>query len=405
MRLLNTFTTIILLLTAPGLAASNLVVFGKTIYTMEGDVLGDGAIVIRDGIIRQVGPRARVKVPKGYPTLEAEVVTPGLVDAHSTVGLSGIYGGRSGQVRDQDQLETSDPIQPELDPVDAYNASEPLIEFVRRYGVTTLHTGHGPGAVVSGRTMIVKTRGKTVEEALVLPDVAIAITLGPLNSGNFKTPGTRAKSVAMLRSAFIEAENYGRKRKGDTPPGRDIGKEILLRVLAGDIKAMITANTVTDIDAALRLRDEFGFDLLLDSVVDAPLLIDEISAARVPVLLHAPMLRASGDTKNAAFDTGRVLAEAAIPFAYQSGHEGYAPKVRVLLFETAVAVANGLDRLAALRAITASPAEILGIDDKVGSIEKGKHGDLVLFNGDPFEYTTQVCGVIIEGAVVSDSCH
>ena len=147
------------------------------------------------------------------------MVTPGFVDVRTTDGISGVYGGRAGQVRDQDQLETSNPVQPELRPIDAYNAADPLVAYVRQFGVTTMHTGHGPGAVISGGTMIVKTNGSTAESAVLDPDTAIAITLGPTVEDNFESPGTRAKTVALLRTAFVEAEDYARKRAGDEPRG------------------------------------------------------------------------------------------------------------------------------------------------------------------------------------------
>ena len=137
---------------------------------------------------------------------------------------------------------------------------------------------------------------------------------------------------------------------------------------------------------------------------DAHLMTELLKDAGVPVLLHPPMLRAGQETRNASFAAAAVLQEAGITYAIQSGHEGYVPKSRVLLFEAAIAVANGLAPADAIVAITRSPAELLGIDDRVGSIEKGKDADLVLFNGDPFEYRTQVCGVIIDGEPVSDTC-
>src|SRR5690606_220536 len=125
-------------------------------------------------------------------TLEAAVVTPGLIDAHSVVGLAGYLN----QAHDQDQLERSGPIQPALRAFDAYDAREPLVAWVRDHGITTLHTGHGPGALVSGQTMIVKTRGADVGEALVDSVTMVAFTLGPEVSRNFeKGPGTRSKGV------------------------------------------------------------------------------------------------------------------------------------------------------------------------------------------------------------------
>lgn len=402
----KTLFSIGLFLLAADLTANDLAVRGEMIYTMAGKPIADGVVLIRHGKITRVGAAARIRIPKGVRVLEAKVVTPGLIDVHSTVGLSGIYGGREGQVRDQDQLETSEPLQPDLRPIDAYNAHEPLIEWVRNYGVTTMHTGHGPGAIISGRTLIVKTRGDNAEEAVVEPDTAVAITLGNAVAQNFESPGTRAKGVAMLRTAFLEAQTYANKRKDkEKAPDRDLKKEALVRVLDGDLKAMVTAHTVTDITAALRLQSEFGFDLWLAGASEAYLLTDELRKAKVPVLLHAPMMRAAGERKNATIESANLLAEAGVRFALQTGYEGYVPKTRVLLFEAAIAAAHGLGLEGALRAITVSPAEILGIDDRVGALKRGMDGDVALFNGDPFEYTTQICAVVIEGEVFRDTCR
>ncbi len=384
--------------------ADDLLVRAELIHTAAGDPVSHGAILIRDGKIVRVGREDRMRLPDNITVLEAEVVTPGFVDIRTTDGISGVYGGRSGQVRDQDQLETSDPVQPELRPIDAYNAADPLIDWVRQFGVTTMHTGHGPGAVISGGTMIVKTTGDTVEEAVVATDTAVAITLGPSISDNFESPGTRSKTVALLRSALIEAAEYAEKRNSKAPPGRDLKKEMLARVLAGDTVAMIRAHSRQDIITALRLRDEFGFELWLDGASDAYLMTDLLKEADVPVLLHPPMMRAGGETRNASFAAAAVLQEAGIRYAIQTGHEGYVPKSRVLLFEATIAVVNGLAAEDAIIAITRTPAELLGIDDRVGTIEKGKEADLVLFNGDPFEYRTQVCGVIVAGEPVSETC-
>jgi imidazolonepropionase-like amidohydrolase len=123
------------------------------------------------------------------------------------------------------------------------------------------------------------------------------------------------------------------------------------------------------------------------------------------VILHPTMARHSGSLENATFETARILREAGIEVALQSGFEGYVPKTRVLLFEAAMAAAYGLPFEETLRAITLAPARILGVDDRVGSLEVGKHGDLVLFDGDPFEYLTRVCTVVIEGEIVSEACR
>jgi imidazolonepropionase-like amidohydrolase len=181
--------------------------------------------------------------------------------------------------------------------------------------------------------------------------------------------------------------------------------ETLVRVLDGEIPLMITAQQVPEIMAALRLQREFGFRLILDGAAEAYLVLDEIKQAGVPVILHPTMVRPRGETVNATLETAARLHEAGIPFAFQSGFESYVPKTRVVLFEAAMAVANGLPRTVALEALTIQAARILGIADRVGSLEPGKDADLVLFDGDPFEYTTHVCGVIIEGEPVHETCR
>ena len=382
-------------------ATAQIAVQADTVYTMAGSPIVDGVVLVRDGEIEQVGSASDVAIPSGYQTLTASVVTPGLIDAHSVVGLAGIYNIDA----DQDQLDTSDPIQPALRAIDAYNAREELVAWIRDLGVTTVHTGHGPGAPISGQTMIVKTNGTTVGEALVDSVSMVAMTLGPSAEQRFQSPGTRAKTIAMLREHFVQAQAYRDKMASDNPPTRDLGMEVLARVLDGELPALITAHRHTEILSALRLAEEFDFNLVLDGAAEAYMVLDEIQAAGIPVIVHPTMIRPGGEAANASFTTPAQLHEAGIPFAFQSGYEGYVPKTRVVLFEAAIAAANGLDRTAALEALTIDAARILGLDDQVGSLEAGKQADLVLYEGDPFEYTTRVCQVIIDGAIASDTCR
>ncbi len=396
------------------LAAAQVAVKAELLHTQTGAPLEDAVVVIEGGKITAMGPSASTRIPDGLRVLEAAVVTPGLIDVRSTLGLSGAYNSNVGPVRDQDQLETSSPLQPELRALDAYNAREELIEYARSFGVTTVHTGHGPGALMSGQTMIAKTRGSTVDEALIAPGKMIAVTLGNLNSA-FKKPGTRAKGVAMLRDALIGAQAYAEKfdapegdgdedeaeGKPSPTPERNLQKETLASVLAGEITLMVNANSAVDIAAALRLQREFGFEMVLDGAAEAYLLLDEIKAAGVPIFLHPPRARIQNKTLTIA----KILLDAGIPFAVQTGHEGYVPKTRVLIFEVAHYAAHGLSASEALAAVTSDAARLLGIDDRVGSLAVGMDGDLALFTGDPFEYTTQVCGVVIEGEVLSEECR
>ncbi len=404
----GTILTTALLLAGAALAtavrAENLAVIAEELRTMAGPAIAQGVVLIRDGRIERVGAAAELAIPEGYRRIETKVATPGLVDAHTVVGLAGIYNVD----HDQDQLDKTSPIQPELRAVDAYNAREKLVEWVRTFGVTTIHTGHGPGALASGQTMLAKTVGDDVERAMIRSEAMVAMTLGPEVEGNFESPGTRAKGVAMLRAELVRAQEYAVKRGGKDPekrPARDLKLEALAKVLAGELPALITAQAAPEILTAIRLQKEFGFRLVLDGAAEAYLVLDEIRAARSPVVLHPTMARLGGSTRNAALDTAAKLADAGIPFAIQSGYEGYVPKTRVILFEAAVAAAHGLGAERALAAITIEAAKILGVADRVGSLEVGKDADLVLFDGDPFEYTSHVCGVIVDGDLVSESCN
>ena len=380
----------------PDAATAQRAVRADTLYTMTGDgPIVDGVVLIEGATIAEVGPASEVSIPSGAPVHEATVATPGLIDPRGTVGVSGLDNVPA----DQDQLDTSAPIQPSLRAIDAYNPREELVTFVRQLGITTVHTGHAPGALVSGQTATFSTTGGTVGEALRDSLTTVAFTLGPDAQARFESPGTRGKGVAMLRQELLTAQ----AKMDDEGPTTDLGHATLQRVLRGEVPALITAHRAHDIQAALRLQEEFGFDLILDGASEAYLVTEEIAAADVPVLLHPTMTRPGGTTQNAAFTTAGVLHEAGVPVAIQSGWEPYVPKTRIVLYEAAIAVANGLPRRAALASITSTPAQILGLDG-LGTLAPGQTADLALFDGDPFEYTTHVCTVLSGGQVVSDEC-
>lgn len=385
-------------------AFAQVAVLGKKVHTMAGPPIENGVVLLRDGKVALVGKADAVSIPDGFRVLRAEVVTPGLIDAHSAVGLTGIFN----HPHDQDQLERSAPIQPELRAIDAYNAREQLVAWVRGFGITTVHTGHAPGELISGQTAIVKTWGDTVEAAVVVETAAVAATLSPLaqKSDKGKSPGTRGKMMAMLRGELVKAQEYVKKREtaeADKKPDRSLSLEVLSRVLNRELPLMVTANRAQDIASTLRLAKEFNIRLILDDAVESYLLLDEIKKAGVPVILHPTMYRAWGEMENLSFETASKLRAAGIPVALQSGYESYVPKTRVVLFEAALAAANGLTFDQALATITIDAAKILGVDGRVGSLEPGKDGDIALYDGDPFEYTSHCTGVIINGQVVSET--
>jgi imidazolonepropionase-like amidohydrolase len=319
-------------------------------------------------------------------------VTPGLIDARTVIGLNGYLN----QPHDQMALDGSAPMQPDLRAIDSYNAQETLVEWVRQFGVTTIHTGHQPSALVPGQTMIAKTVGKNVDEATLVPTAMINVTLGDSAlAGQGRSPGTRAKQVAMLRAELIRAGNY----KGEP---RDLKQEMWKKVLNGELRLLVTAHRAQDIMSALRIAKEFNIKIVLDGAAEAHMLINEIKASGFPVIIHPTMYRAGGETESLSMETAAKLKAAGIPVALQSGYEGYVPKTRVVLYEAALAAANGLSKRDALATITIDAAKILGLDARIGSIAPGKDADLAMYDGDPFEYVTHCTGTIVNGNVVSE---
>ncbi len=384
-------TTHCLLLTSN----AQIAIKGETVYTMAGQPIKNGVVLTNKGKITSVGSAASITIPSGYKIISAKVVTPGLIDAHSVIGLAGWLN----QPFDQMQVERSSPMQPELRAIDSYNAREALIKWVRSLGVTTIHTGHAPAALISGQTMIAKTDGDTVDKATIVQTAMIATTIGQRATGQGgKPPGTASKQAAMLRAMLIKAQNYGNKKTFS----RDLKLEMMKKVINREIPLLITAHRARDIMTALRIAKEFNIKIVLDGVSEAPTVLNEIKASGFPVILHPTMYRAGGETESLSMETASKLKKAGIPFALQSGYEGYVPKTRVVLFEAGLTLAYGMNFRDALATITIDAAKILGLDKRIGSIAVGKDADIAMYDGDPFEYTTHCTGTIINGKVVSE---
>jgi imidazolonepropionase-like amidohydrolase len=223
-----------------------------------------------------------------------------------------------------------------------------------------------------------------------------------------KPPGTRAKAVAMLRDELIKAQEYAHKREAKDEakrPGRDLRLESMLRAIDGSQPFLVTVNRQQDIISALRLAKEFKLHIILDGCADAPLVLNEIKASGFPVVVHPTMQRSFEDMENLSVETAGKLHAAGIPIALQSSYESYVPKTRVVLLEAAVAAGNGLGFEPALASITIDAAKLLNIADRTGSLEKGKDGDVALYDGDPFEYTSHCVGTVINGQVFADGPH
>ena len=381
-------------------AAAQLAVYADTVHTVAGAPIVGGVVLVgSDGMIEAVGRRGAVQVPSGTPERRAVVATPGLIDVRGTVGLSGILN----QSQDQEVIDEGGPMQPELRALDAYNGRDPLVDWVLSFGVTTVQTGHAPRPVVGGQTVTVKTHKPYVADAVIQEAPMLTMTIGESTRRYYESPGTRAKAVAELRRALYAAQAFA--DEPDSSRGRDLGQEALAALLAGEKTALVEAHRAHDILTALRLQAEFGFPMVLSGASEAYLVLDEIRAAGVPVALHPTMARATGEQEHLSMETAKLLHEAGIPFAIQSGYEAYVPKTRVVLFEAGIAAAHGLPKAAALHAVTLGAAQVLGLDEQLGSLEPGKQADLALFDGDPFETTSHVCAVIVRGALVRETCR
>jgi len=218
------------------------------------------------------------------------------------------------------------------------------------------------------------------------------------NAGQGKSPGTRAKQAAMLRAELIKAQENSKKAE----PAKDLKSEIMMKVIKREVPLLVTVQRAQDILTAIRIAKEFNIRIVLDGVSDAHMVLDDIKASGFPVIVHPTMARASGETENMSIENAARIRAAGIRVALQSGYEGYVPKTRVILFEAAMAAANRLLPREAMAMITIDAARILGIDNRVGSLEKGKDADVAMYDGDPFEFTTHCVGTMINGQVVSE---
>eukprot|EP00913_Durusdinium_trenchii_P023384 g21962.t1 len=382
-----------------------MVILAGRLHTVSNGTIKNGVVHVRDGKIVYAGARRGFEFPKNVPVLTAAVVTPGLIDAHSQVPLSGQYNIPA----DQDADETSDPNQADVRTLDAFNPSEPLLRFLLTQGVTVIHASPGRANVIGGMTGVYRTHGQSAEAMTIRFPHAMLFNLGesPKRTYSGRKPATRMGTVSLIRGALTEANNYARKRaaaKKDEPVDRELKQEALANVTGRKMRALFCAQRADDILTALRLIREFKLDGQIALAADAYLIRDRIAKTGVPIIVHPTMQRAGSriETYNSYLGNAAALADSKITVAIASGVEGYVPKTRVIRHEAAIAAVYGLGIERALKAITLDAAKILGIDEQYGSLEKGKVGDLVLYDGDPFEHKTHVTHVIVGGKVVVD---
>jgi imidazolonepropionase-like amidohydrolase len=394
-------------LLSTSLAAQSLVVRAEKIYTVSDGVIENGMILIEDGKIARVG--RGFDIPRGVQVLDATVVTPGFVEMHTHVGVYSIPMVQE----NSDGNEATNPITPQVRALDSYNFDDPAIAVGRAGGVTTVISRPGSANVIGGTSVAVKLKDGSPSEVVIREnaDLKMAIEGNPVGAygGRGQMPATLMGVYYLAEKAFLEAQEYQRswakyeeeKAEGEeaTPPARDLGKEALLLALDRKIPVHIHVATASEIMSAIRLADQFGFKLSLCHSYYAHLLVDALKDRKdeLHINIGPPMFFSYYDDALTFKNGPAILANAGYRVSLQTDALGGAQQnLRHLAL---LAVRYGMREEDALRAITLAPAEAMDLEDRLGSIEVGKDGDLVFLDGEPFEMLTSVERVVIDGAV------
>ncbi len=372
------------------------------VWTVTQGVINEGTIIIESGKIKEVAGSLKPPAEAEVIDLDGKIVLPGLVDAHTHLGIAEEGLGWEGR----DTNEMTDPITPHLRALDGINPADQGFIDAYKTGVTTAMVAPGSANVLGGECTVVKTKGRTVKEMLVAEKVGIKAAMGEnpkrVYSEQDKTPSTRMAVAGLLRKTLLEVEDYwAKKQAADDYWERDIKWEALAPVLNGRLPLKTHAHRADDIMTVLRIAEEFDLKLTLEHGTEGHKVADELAEAGVPVIVGPTLTaRSKVELKERSFTTPKTLAEAGVKIALMSDHP--ASPIDNLLVSAARAVKAGLDKQTALEAVTINPAEILGVAARVGSIEAGKDADLVVFTGDPLEVASEVEMVLIEGEQVEE---
>ena len=378
-----------------------LAIVGGRVIPVAGAPFEDGVVLLADGRIEAAG--RDVRVPEGVERVEAagKVVLPGLVDAHVHLGVHEEADGWAGQ----DTNEMTDPVTPHVRALDAINPADLGFADALAGGVLTVNVNPGSGNPIGGQTAAVRCAGRSVDEMVLRAPSGMKSALGEnpkkVYGERKQFPSTRLGTAAAIRDALVKTANYlaKRDRDGDEPAERDLRWEALGLVLAGEIPWRQHCHRADDIATALRLADEFGYRLVIDHGTEAVLLADRLAERGVPVLI-GPLLtsRSKVELRNRSLANPGRLAAAGVELGIITDHP--VVPVHLLHVQAALAVREGLDPAAALRAVTLTPARVLGLDDRLGSLEPGKHATLCLWSGDPLDARSRVETAWIEGRQV-----
>ncbi|NLK09050.1 MAG: amidohydrolase [Firmicutes bacterium] len=373
------------------------------IETIANGTIAEGDVLIEDGKIKALGKDLDLSSCRKIIDGKRRVATPGLIDAHTHLGLSESGVGREGR----DTNEGTDPITPFCTARDGINMGDEAFEVFRKSGITVVGILPGSGNILGGTGLALKCRGMIVDEAVLKDPVGMKAALGenPKNAygGRRQSPSTRMGSAALLRGALLRAKEYFEKLNATTDGSADFKKdwksEALLPVIQKQIPLIIHCHRHDDIITAVRICKEFDVKYVLDHVTDGYLLKDIIKDESVHCAVGPTLHYGSKvENKERDFRTPVVFAREDIPFCFITDH----PIVdgRNLILTASTATQWGMSDEDALKAITLGSAEHLGIDDKVGSLEPGKDADIVIWSANPLEFTSFVDVTIIDGEIV-----
>ncbi len=374
------------------------------IFTMAGQVIENGCILVKDGKIAEVAQQ--IEAPVGAEVIDAggRMVIPGMIDAHCHLGMWETAIGFEGD----DGNEATAPVTAHLRAIDAINPMDKSFQEARDGGVTTACTGPGSANVIGGTFAAVKTYGDRIDDMIVKEPLAMKCAFGEnpkrVYDAQKKLPTTRMGTAAVIREALMKAKRYldAIEQAGDDAsklPALDMQSEALLPVLRKEIPLKAHAHRADDIFTAIRVAREFDVDITLDHCTEGHLIAEHLAKEGLPAIVGPSFgHRTKYELINKCFDTPVALQQAGVKVAITT--DSPVNPLESLPLMAGMAAAAGMDRMEALKAITINAAEIVGIADRVGSLEVGKDADIVIYDGHPFEIEGKTWKVLINGAVV-----
>ena len=375
------------------------------LHTMTQDAFA-GDILIDNGKIAAIGASLSADGAEVID-LGGQFVLPGLIDAHCHIGMWEDGMGEEGA----DGNEMTDPITPELRAVDGLNPFDPCFKEAREAGVTTVVTGPGSANVIGGQFAALKTYGRSIEEMTLRDPIAMKAATGENPKGVYAekkvAPTTRMAIASLFRSTMTDAIEYQKgMAKEEDKPDRDIAMDALQPVINREMTVKIHAHRADDILTGLRLAKEFNLKVTIDHCTEGYMITDVLKDRLLEQgagIIIGPLLseRSKIELKNLSFEAPRILEEAGIPFAMMTDHPVI--PIQFLPVQAGLAVREGLSEETALRSITRYAAEIVGIADRVGTLEVGKDADIAVYDGHPFDYRTHCVLTLINGKPVFQS--